>query len=108
MDFASFKSKKDTTSTREELQVELSILESSLSGLSGGDLKIIEKKIIKIQGKIELLETTVAGDIAQVTTNFFTDCSNDDKCECGKCSLLRRKDINENKEFTPFGGFFGG
>jgi len=107
MDFSSFKNDKDTTSKKDELQVELNILENSLEGLTGGDLKIIEKKIIKIQGKIELLENTVSADIAQTTDNFFTDCSNDEKCECGKCNLLRRKDLSESKEFTPFGGFFG-
>jgi len=103
MDFRSFKSK----STLEELKVELRVLENSISeDMSSGDRKIIEKKIVKIQGDIELMDSSVAGDVAMATTNMSL-CSEKDGCECGKCQLLKRKDLQEAaKASSPFSGFF--
>jgi len=110
MDFNSFKKKKTITESKNELELELKILESSLESaadLTTGDRTIIEKKIISVQGKIELLENTVAGDIAVATTDFSL-CSGKEDCECGKCALLKRPELKEAViKASPFTGFFG-
>ena len=75
MDFKSFKK----TGSVNELKVELKILENSINEeMPAGDKKIIEKKIIKLQGEIELMDSTVAGDVAMATTDFSL-CSGDAK-----------------------------
>lgn len=95
--------------SREELLEISSNLTVDLGVANRGEARVIEKELHKIQSAIELIDSTVAGDIAMATTNMFADCSGDDKCECGKCSILKRKDIREGLEASsPFMGFFGG
>lgn len=105
MDFRSFKKSENVN----DLRVELKVLENSINEeMPTGDKKIIEKKIIKLQGKIELMDSTVAGDVAMATTDFSL-CTGKKGCECGKCQLLKRPELQESaKENSPFGGFFGG
>lgn len=95
--------------SKEELVEMGDKLVTDLELASKGDARIIEKELNKIQGAIELIDSTVAGDVAMATSNMFATCTGDDKCECGKCSLLKRKDIQESMiDTSPFGGFFGG
>ena len=108
MGFSSFKNKKD----KSELELELKILKESLDkDLPVGDIKVIEKKISKIEKTIQdlelKLETTVAGDIATTQMNLFANCTGKEDCECGKCQLLRKEKLKESKEFSPFAGVFG-
>lgn len=108
MGFSSFKNKKD----KSELELELKILKESLDkDLPAGDIKVIEKKISKIEKTIQdlelKLETTVAGDIATTQMNLFANCTGKEDCECGKCQLLRKEKLKESKEFSPFAGVFG-
>jgi len=108
MGFSSFKNKKD----KSELELELKILKESLDkDLPAGDIKVIEKKVSKIEKTIQdlelKLETTVAGDIATTQMNLFANCTGKEDCECGKCQLLRKEKLKESKEFSPFAGVFG-
>lgn len=94
--------------SKEELQEMADALVIDLESASKGDARIIEKELNKIQGAIELIDSTVAGDVAMATSNMFATCTGKEDCECGKCSILRRKDIQESMEDTsPFSSFFG-
>jgi len=109
MGFSSFKNKKN----KSEIELELKILKESLdeSELTAGDYKVLEKKILKLESELERLEleleATVVGDIATTQTNLFADCTGKEDCECGKCQLLRKKKLQESKEFSPFANIFG-
>lgn len=108
MGFTSFKNKKD----KAELEIELKVLKESLDkGLPAGDVKVLEKKIAKLEKTIQdldlKLEDTTAGDIATTQMNLFANCTGKEDCECGKCQLLRKEKLKESKEFSPFAGVFG-
>lgn len=105
MSFLNFKN----TKTREELQVEIKVLERSLetSELTDGDKKVLEKSIIKLKGQLNLIEDTVSSDIVGVEQNLFGSCAGKAGCECSKCTTLKRPEISEAlKEKSPFGNFF--
>lgn len=105
MSFSNFKSNK----TKEELKVELSVLEKSLTDeMPEGDKRVIEKSIIKLKGKLELIEDTTSADIANVEQNLFSPCTGKPGCECGKCELLKRPELSEAIQTkSPFSNFFG-
>ena len=105
MGFSAFKEKK----TKQELEVELRVLENSLNDdLPKGDKVIIEKKIEKIKQKLEAFESTVAGDIAVATNNLMSDCTGKPDCDCQKCRLLKRDPVAEAVQEEPiFGKLFG-
>lgn len=105
MSFSSFKK----TTTKQELEVEIRVLENSITDdMPSGDKKIIENRISKLKGEIDLKDSTVAGDIAVATNNLMTDCSGKKECDCQKCKLLRRDPIAEAvQESMSFGNFFG-
>ena len=108
MRFSSFKAEKD----KREIELELEILKKSINeDMPKGDKIILENKIKKLENKlkdIELkLETTVASDIATTQMNLFANCTGKEDCECGKCQLLRRKQLQESQEFSPFARIFG-
>ena len=105
MSFSSFKEQK----TKEELQVEIRVLENSITDdMAKGDKKIIENRINKLKGQMELQDSTVAGDIAMATNNLMTDCKGEAGCDCQKCKLLKRDPIAEAvQDSLNFGNFFG-
>ena len=104
MSFLSFKEQK----TKDELQVELRVLENSITDdMSKGDKQVIENRINKLKGQIELQDSTVAGDIAMATNNLMSDCSGKSDCDCQKCKLLKRDPIAEAvQDSMSFGNFF--
>ena len=108
MGFSSFKNKKD----KSELELELKILKESLdSDLPAGDIKVLEKKISRLEKNLQelelKLEDTVSADIATTQMNLFANCTGKEDCECGKCQLLRKEKLKESKEFSPFASVFG-
>ena len=104
MSFNSYKNKQSKT----ELETELRVLENSITDdMPNGDKKVVEKRISKIKGRIELLDSTVSADIAVTATNLMAPCTGKPDCECQKCKLLRRDDIAlKVNESISFGRFF--
>ena len=105
MGFVSFKE----TKTKEELEVEIRVLEDSINDeMLAGDKRVIENRINKLKGALELSDSTVAGDIAVATNNLMSDCTDKAGCECQKCKLLKRDPIAEAvQDSMSFGNFFG-
>lgn len=105
MGFATFKENK----SKEELEVEIRVLENSITDdMPTGDKRVIENRINKLKGEVEIKDSTVAGDIAVATNNLMSDCTEKAGCECQKCKLLKRDPIAEAvQESMSFGNFFG-
>ena len=105
MGFNSYKNNQ----SKSELETELKVIENSITDeMPTGDVKVLEKRINKIKGQIELLDSTVSADIAMTTTNLMAPCTGKPDCECQKCKLLRRDDVAlKVNESVSFGHFYG-